>query len=116
MYLGNIPKVFWYSLSACMLAVTFGFLYLAYKATSVSVEIAHTKVELLNAAREIKEANKELAAKEVEIQKTVVDVGNSTTRPYLTDEIKRDLEIAMPKTSDINRRLDDVQQQLKSKD
>lgn len=58
----NIPKAFWYSLSFCMVAGTLGLLLIAYRASSVSIEIANTKIELLAAISQTKEIRDNLEA------------------------------------------------------
>ncbi len=58
----NIPKAFWYSLSFCMVVGTIGLLFIAYKASSVSIEIANTKIELLSAVSQTKEIKANLEA------------------------------------------------------
>ena len=44
----NIPAVFWYSASLCILIATTGLTYIAYLSTSISIEIADTKITLLS--------------------------------------------------------------------
>ncbi len=58
----NVPKTFWYSLSFCMVAGTIGLLFIAYRASSVSIEIANTKIELLSAVSQTKEIKAALEA------------------------------------------------------
>lgn len=55
MDISNIPKAFWYSLSFCMVVGTLGLLTIAYKASSVSIEIANAKIELQSAVSQTKE-------------------------------------------------------------
>ena len=45
----NIPAVFWYSASLCLLVATTGLTYTAYLSSSISIEIANTKITLLSA-------------------------------------------------------------------
>lgn len=58
--MSNIPKVFWYSVSLCLLATTAILLYIAIKATSVKIEIANTKIELIQTTSELKSLNAKL--------------------------------------------------------
>jgi FtsZ-binding cell division protein ZapB len=58
----NIPKAFWYSLSFCMVVGTLGLLTIAYKANSVSIEIANAKIELQSAVSQTKEIKAMLEA------------------------------------------------------
>lgn len=52
----NIPFFFWYCLSICMVAATFGLLYLGFLSSSISIEVADTKIEMKKAFNEIKAA------------------------------------------------------------
>lgn len=77
----NIPKAFWYALSLCMLAATFGLLFIAYRSTTVSIEIANTKIELSSALSETKEIkseleqeNQRLKAASAELRKKVTEL------------------------------------------
>lgn len=63
----NIPSFFWYCLSICMVAATFGLLYLGFLSSSISIEVADTKIEMKKAFNEIKAARVELTKKEAEI-------------------------------------------------
>lgn len=86
----NIPRTFWYALSLCMMAATFGLLFIAYRSTSVSIEIANTKIELSSALSETKEiktelqqenerlkaASAELRQKVDELEKLLADAGS----------------------------------------
>jgi len=58
----NIPKTFWHSLSFCMVVGTVGLLVIAYKASSVSIEIANAKIELSSAVSQTKEIKTDLEA------------------------------------------------------
>jgi len=60
MDVSQIPKSFWHSLSFCMVVATLGLLFIAYKASSVSIEIANTKIELSSALTKTKEIKSEL--------------------------------------------------------
>lgn len=58
MDISNIPKPFWYSVSFCIVFLTISFVVIAWKSTSLTIEIANAKVSLSQAATEI--ANKQL--------------------------------------------------------
>ena len=51
----NIPGVFWYSVSCCLIIATGVLSYVALKSSSVSIEIANTKISLLSAVKETQE-------------------------------------------------------------
>jgi hypothetical protein len=60
MDISNIPKTFWHSLSLSIVFLTFGFLFLAYKSASVSIETANMKITLHQAFEEAKSISKEI--------------------------------------------------------
>lgn len=51
----NIPKTFWYALSFCMTVATLGLVYIAYRSTSVSIEIADAKINLSSAYGQVQD-------------------------------------------------------------
>ena len=71
----NIPKAFWYSLSFCMVAGTLGLLMIAYRASSVSFEIANAKIELSSAIATTKEikSNLEVENERLNVAKTALE-------------------------------------------
>jgi hypothetical protein len=42
----SIPKFFWYSLSIAILIVSIGLTYIAYRSSTVTIELANTKINL----------------------------------------------------------------------
>jgi Skp family chaperone for outer membrane proteins len=58
----HIPNTFWHSLSFCMVVSTVGLLVIAYKASSVSIEIANAKIQLSSAVSQTKEIKNDLEA------------------------------------------------------
>jgi len=42
----NIPKFFWYSVSFAILIVSIGLTYIAYRSSTVTIELANTKINL----------------------------------------------------------------------
>ena len=56
----NIPATFWYALSFCMVVATLGLLFIAYRSTTVSIEIANAKIELSSAISQTKEIKSDL--------------------------------------------------------
>ena len=51
-----------------MLALTFGFLLLAYRSTAISVEVADTKIALTQAALKVEQASSALNSRITEIE------------------------------------------------
>ena len=60
MELGNIPKVFWYSVSFSIVVSTIGLLVIANKSASISIEIADAKINLISAIDKTMEIRNEL--------------------------------------------------------
>ncbi len=60
MELSNIPKSFWNSLSVCILILTISFVAIAWRSTSLTIEIANTKIGLSQAASDAKSVNEKL--------------------------------------------------------
>ncbi len=56
----HIPKSFWHTLSICMLIATIGVVYIAYRSSSVSIEIANAKINLSSAIATTKEIKSDL--------------------------------------------------------
>ena len=56
----NIPRVFWYALSFCMVSATLGLIFIAYKSSDISIEIADAKIQLSSALAETKEIKSQL--------------------------------------------------------
>lgn len=56
----NIPRTFWLSLSFCMVVATLGLLFIAYRASTVTIEIANAKIELSSALSQAKEIKNDL--------------------------------------------------------
>lgn len=56
----NIPKMFWYALSFCMIVATLGLVYIAYRSTTVSIEIADAKINLSSALGQVQDIKADL--------------------------------------------------------
>ncbi len=56
----QIPRTFWHTVSASLLAATVVLLYIALKSTSISIEIANAKISLNTAISETEQLNQEL--------------------------------------------------------
>ncbi|MBA1145845.1 hypothetical protein H0Z60_02115 [Ectothiorhodospiraceae bacterium WFHF3C12] len=62
MDISHIPRSFWHAISFCLVTGTLGFLWIAYSATNVSLEIADAKIELSSAIAQAKDIRGELRA------------------------------------------------------
>ena len=97
----NIPKSFWHALSFCMISATLGLISIAYRASSVSIEIADAKINLSSAISEVKDikneleqenknlrrANQELQAKLKEADRVVRALPDSPQRRDITKSL-----------------------------
>lgn len=99
----NIPKSFWYALSFCMVTATLGIIFIAYRSSSVSIEIANAKISLSSALGTVKDiksdlekenerlknANNELQAK---LQNAGTDVAKVIKDPTIGIDLKEILK------------------------
>jgi hypothetical protein len=106
----GIPKIFWLSVSICLLTVTFGFMYLAYHSASVSLEIANTKIEMIKSISEIEKTYNALNDKEkilnrvqAELEKTHEALVVATTRPALIQPSKPQIDKKLIESIKIER-------------
>ncbi len=60
MDISNIPKTFWYSASFCIVLLTISFVVIAWKSTSLTIEIANAKIGLSQAATRTEVVNEQL--------------------------------------------------------
>jgi septal ring factor EnvC (AmiA/AmiB activator) len=113
----NIPKLFWYTVSICILAVTFGVLHLAYKSSCVSIKFANIQIDLSAAAADLEEINRQLEEKnsmlaegraQLERREKILEelVNSAPTRTIEVAEIRKrimpaDTRIPMPKIEEI---------------
>ncbi|TBW08562.1 hypothetical protein E0E52_08675 [Azotobacter chroococcum] len=65
----NIPKTFWHALSICMMAATFGIIFIAYRSSTVSIEIANAKINLSSALATVKDIKGDLEAENERLKK-----------------------------------------------
>lgn len=56
----NIPRFFWISLSFCMVVATLGVLGIAWQSTSISIEVANTKINMSTALSDMRDIKNEL--------------------------------------------------------
>lgn len=76
----NVPRLFWYSLSVCMLATTATLCYVAMRSQSVDINVANTKISLSRAAGDVERLASQLDAKEAELAKARDAVAAAATR------------------------------------
>ncbi len=65
----NIPKSFWHAVSISLVSLTFGFLFIAYRSSTISIEIANTKIALTQAAANVERASSALQDQVAAVQK-----------------------------------------------
>jgi hypothetical protein len=68
----QIPKSFWHALSFCMVVATVGLVYIAYRLSSVSIEIADAKINLSAAPTTVKDIKSDLEAENVRLKKQLM--------------------------------------------
>ncbi|HQT27183.1 MAG TPA: hypothetical protein PLK99_11425 [Burkholderiales bacterium] len=56
----NIPGTFWHAPSICMIVATLGLVFIAYRSSSVSIEIADAKISLNSALSTAKDIRSDL--------------------------------------------------------
>lgn len=93
----HIPKTFWHALSVAVLVVSFGVIYIAYRSSSVSIELANAKISLssevasstiaLKNALEMTKKAKEEAEKEYSVLVRKNDLINMRFK-FLEEEAK----------------------------
>jgi hypothetical protein len=69
MDISNIPKTFWYSASFCIVFLTISFVAIAWKSTSLTIEIANAKIGLSQAATRTEVVNERLRQYTEELDK-----------------------------------------------
>lgn len=74
MEVSGIPKFFWISLSLCMLIATCGIVFIAYRSSSVSIEIANAKINLNAALNTTKYARNDLEEELAQVKKIATDI------------------------------------------
>ena len=99
----NIPKSFWHALSICMLTATFGILFIAYKSSTFSIEIANAKLTLSSAIatakdiqNDLEQENERLKKDHKELQDKLhsvrADVAKIVEDPSISDDFKEFLK------------------------
>lgn len=102
MDISNIPKFFWYAVSLSILIATSGLTYVAYRSTSVSIEIEGAKIILTSVINEAKIATHELQKREEALDKRFMqvntaaqDLKNLQNQSVLLEEYSKELKTAV---------------------
>ncbi|MBE9171396.1 hypothetical protein IQ238_29190 [Pleurocapsales cyanobacterium LEGE 06147] len=91
----NLPPIFWYALSASLLFLASGLSLSVFKSSTLSLQIANTKLNLNNAIARTRELTQKLEG-------TVEKIEQSCTSPPKLGEIKQEL-------SETNQQLTDIE-------
>jgi len=94
MDISNIPKTFWHSLSLSIVFLTFGFLFLAYKSASVSIETANMKITLHQAFEEAKQISNEIEREYEELENIQNQLQSTLRRIQESTTLQNDREQA----------------------
>ncbi len=100
MDISAIPRSFWHALSLSLLIATCGLVYIAYRSSTVSIEIANAKIQLSSAIDETKDIKSDLEKENEALLRATTELKNkiavleqleaSTTVPQsILDEIKK---------------------------
>ncbi|MBB5321181.1 hypothetical protein [Marinobacter oulmenensis] len=89
--MASIPKSFWHSLSFCMVTVTVVLLVIAWKSSSVSIEVDSYKVKLKSVVVDTKKAQQQLELR----RKRLIDAETLLKEridelSYVTNQLKSD--------------------------
>jgi chromosome segregation ATPase len=103
--LNQIPRTFWNSVSFAVVALTIGLLVFGYRSTSISIEIANTKIGLSQAVTETERINSELQERADALARAKAELEAEVDR--LNRELARSgeakpIKLAMPK-ADLER-------------
>lgn len=85
MDLTHIPKSFWHALSISIVALTFGFLIIAYRSSTISIEVANTKIALTKAASDVEKTALALQVKAKAVTESQRELLSSRTGTPLSD-------------------------------
>lgn len=95
----SIPKSFWHALSFCMVTATLGIIFIAYRSSTVSIEIANAKISLSSALGTVKDIKSELEKENErlknandELQTKLQNAGNDVAKVIKDPTIGIDLK------------------------
>ncbi|NMC49775.1 MAG: hypothetical protein GYA47_10185 [Desulfovibrio sp.] len=94
----NIPVFFWYSLSVCMLLATAVLLIIAYRSSSISIEVASAKINLSSAIESVKDAKQQLEEQNAILQEKYKKLHEeySSLVEKMNDDKKQETKIPVP--------------------
>ncbi len=92
MDISNIPKTFWHSLSLSIVFLTCGFLFLAYKSASVSIETANMKITLHQAFEEAKMISNEIEREYEQLENIQSEIQSILSRIEENPSLRRDVD------------------------
>lgn len=69
MDLAQIPKIFWYSISAAIIVVTITFSWTAFQSRGMTIEIANAKIAVTGQLGELERINEDLKAQLATLKK-----------------------------------------------
>ena len=76
----NIPRTFWHALSFCMIISTVVLLFIATKASNISIEVADTKINISSAISKIELAYIKLEQEEKNFKRKVNDYNDNIAK------------------------------------
>lgn len=113
MDISPIPKFFWYCVGIAILVATCTLILIAYRAQEVSIEIAHTKIQLSQAIADMKSAVSEIEQQKIALEqkKTQVKGENQSVSPSTLPSSLDERQLEKVKES-----LNQAQQRIITKD
>ncbi len=126
MDISNIPKTFWYSVSFCIIFLTISFVVIAWKSTSLTIEIANTKIGLsqattrteevvnkqLRVAEELDEERNQLESLREEILQLASQAGSKPGREVAQPSDEADTLKGLVTVEEFNRSVEELKQKL----
>lgn len=80
MDLAQIPKIFWYSVSAAIIVVTITFSWTAFQSRGMTIEIANAKIAVTGQLGELERINEDLKAQLATLKKAKQELENRLAR------------------------------------
>ena len=111
MDISSIPKVFWYSLSISLLSVTTGLTISSIFATSVSVEVANSKINLSKNINSVQRINQDLKIKVEELEE--IDKAYKELQQKYNKLLKSKKTSVTEELRELNPEIQKVQSQVK---
>ncbi|MBU4320888.1 MAG: hypothetical protein KJ739_07360 [Nitrospinae bacterium] len=124
MDISHIPRSFWHALSFCMVVATIGLLIIAYKSSSVSIEIANTKIELSSVITKTKEIRNELQIEDERLKQANKELQeklkapklNEATSKIMLEELKKSgqrIEMSKERFKDLDAKIQSAEKAIK---